>query len=200
MVLAYETLSETHWNAPGIEPAFVPELFTDVTRHMPKKKAALECYASQINHAPSHRLKHQWRLLGSVAARMDATTLKRSRSCESLSKRLLESELKCVKSASEHEICDVHSAISSDLYRRNGVTNSVTRRFTRYSACQNKTKLRCSLLACLDQAKSSGTVGYTDLGPFAAGRASGGGAAGLIGDFRIRVGLRAPTSNLGNHR
>src|SRR5262249_13196366 len=30
------------------------------------------------------------------------------------------------------------------------------------------TKLRCSLLACLDQAKSSVTVGYTDLGPFAA--------------------------------
>ena len=32
------------------------------------------------------------------------------------------------------------------------------------------TKLRCSLLACLDQVKSSGTVGYTDLGPFAAER------------------------------
>jgi methionyl-tRNA formyltransferase len=32
------------------------------------------------------------------------------------------------------------------------------------------TKLRCSLLACLDQAKSSVTVGYNDLGPFAAKR------------------------------
>jgi methionyl-tRNA formyltransferase len=30
------------------------------------------------------------------------------------------------------------------------------------------TKLKCSLLACLDQVKSRGTVGYTDLGPFAA--------------------------------
>jgi len=30
------------------------------------------------------------------------------------------------------------------------------------------TKLRCSLLACLDQVKSGVTVGYTDLGPFAA--------------------------------
>jgi methionyl-tRNA formyltransferase len=29
-------------------------------------------------------------------------------------------------------------------------------------------KLKCTLLACLDQGKSSGTVGYTDLGPFAA--------------------------------
>src|SRR5712672_1881425 len=56
VVLAYETLSETHWNVPGIEPAFVPELFVDVTKHMPKKKAALECYASQINHAPSRSI------------------------------------------------------------------------------------------------------------------------------------------------
>jgi methionyl-tRNA formyltransferase len=32
------------------------------------------------------------------------------------------------------------------------------------------TRLRCSLLACLDQMKSSVTVGYTDLGPFAAKR------------------------------
>jgi len=31
-------------------------------------------------------------------------------------------------------------------------------------------KLTCSLLACLDQTKSSVTVGYTDLGPFAAKR------------------------------
>lgn len=30
-------------------------------------------------------------------------------------------------------------------------------------------KLKCTLLACLDQVKSSETVGYTDLGPFAAG-------------------------------
>jgi LmbE family N-acetylglucosaminyl deacetylase len=56
VVLAYETLSETHWNVPGIEPAFVPELFVDVTRHMPKKKAALECYASQTNHATSRSI------------------------------------------------------------------------------------------------------------------------------------------------
>jgi methionyl-tRNA formyltransferase len=32
------------------------------------------------------------------------------------------------------------------------------------------TKLKCSLLACLDQVKSSTTVGYRDLGPFAAKR------------------------------
>ncbi len=32
-------------------------VFVDVTRHMPKKKAALECYASQINHAPSRSIE-----------------------------------------------------------------------------------------------------------------------------------------------
>jgi N-acetylglucosamine malate deacetylase 1 len=52
-VLAYETLSETHWNAPGIEPAFVPELFIDVSDYVLSKKAALECYASQVSNAPS---------------------------------------------------------------------------------------------------------------------------------------------------
>ena len=57
VVLAYETLSETHWNVPGIEPAFVPELFIDVTGHMPRKQAALECYASQIKHAPSRTIE-----------------------------------------------------------------------------------------------------------------------------------------------
>lgn len=52
-VLAYETLSETHWNAPGIEPAFGPELYVDISDHMDRKEAALNCYASQINEAPS---------------------------------------------------------------------------------------------------------------------------------------------------
>ena len=65
------------------------------------------------------RSKPARRLLGSVAARMDATTLKRSRSCELSSERLLEGELQCVKSVAEHEVCDVHSAISSDLFLRN---------------------------------------------------------------------------------
>ena len=38
IVLAYETLSETFWNAPGIESAFVPELFVDITENLNKKK------------------------------------------------------------------------------------------------------------------------------------------------------------------
>jgi LmbE family N-acetylglucosaminyl deacetylase len=53
IVLAYETLSETHWNAPGIEPTFAPDFFVDTSRYMDKKQAALTSYASQVQSAPS---------------------------------------------------------------------------------------------------------------------------------------------------
>jgi LmbE family N-acetylglucosaminyl deacetylase len=57
LVLAYETLSETHWNAPGIEPAFVPEVFVDIGGVIERKKSALACYASQINDTPSRSIE-----------------------------------------------------------------------------------------------------------------------------------------------
>ena len=39
-VLAYETLSETHWNVPGIEPAFYSELFYKYNKiHRTKKRS-----------------------------------------------------------------------------------------------------------------------------------------------------------------
>ena len=48
LVAAYETLSETHWNAPYIEPNFVPNLVIDISMHINKKIEALKCYKSQI--------------------------------------------------------------------------------------------------------------------------------------------------------
>jgi LmbE family N-acetylglucosaminyl deacetylase len=57
LVLAYETLSETHWNAPGIEPAFVPDFYVDISDVMERKAAALACYASQLNSAPSRSVE-----------------------------------------------------------------------------------------------------------------------------------------------
>lgn len=57
LVLAYETLSETHWNAPGIEPAFGPEFYIDVSNFMDRKRAALKCYASQIQNSPSRSIE-----------------------------------------------------------------------------------------------------------------------------------------------
>ena len=49
-VLAYETLSETHWNVPGVEPAFIPDLFINITKSIEQKKEALNSYESQIKN------------------------------------------------------------------------------------------------------------------------------------------------------
>lgn len=57
VVLAYETLSETHWNVPGIEPAFVPEFYVDISHSIDKKQVALNNYASQIHNAPSRSIE-----------------------------------------------------------------------------------------------------------------------------------------------
>lgn len=47
-VAAYETLSETHWNAPGIEPIFSPSWTIDITQHLDHKLKAMACYGSQL--------------------------------------------------------------------------------------------------------------------------------------------------------
>jgi LmbE family N-acetylglucosaminyl deacetylase len=48
VVAAYETLSETHWNAPGIEPIFAPNWIIDITDHLNRKLDAMACYRSQL--------------------------------------------------------------------------------------------------------------------------------------------------------
>ena len=48
-VAAYETLSETHWNAPFIEPTFSPNWFVEINNEIKTKIKALKCYKSQIN-------------------------------------------------------------------------------------------------------------------------------------------------------
>jgi LmbE family N-acetylglucosaminyl deacetylase len=55
MLAAYETLSETHWNAPHIEPNFVPNWVVDITDCMDRKLKALACYESQIPKFPDAR-------------------------------------------------------------------------------------------------------------------------------------------------
>lgn len=54
-IYAYETLSETHWNAAYLEPAFVPNVHVDVTDFLDAKLAALECYRSQMAAFPQTR-------------------------------------------------------------------------------------------------------------------------------------------------
>jgi N-acetylglucosamine malate deacetylase 1 len=55
IVAAYETLSETHWNAAHIEPNFTPNWVIDITEHIDVKLQALRCYQSQISNFPGPR-------------------------------------------------------------------------------------------------------------------------------------------------
>ncbi len=47
-VLCYETLSETHWNVPGIESVFNPEFYIDISDFIEVKLDALSLYNSQV--------------------------------------------------------------------------------------------------------------------------------------------------------
>ena len=55
ILAAYETLSETHWNAPHIEPNFTPNWVIDISEHIETKLDALRCYESQISNFPGPR-------------------------------------------------------------------------------------------------------------------------------------------------
>ncbi len=49
LLAAYETLSETHWNAPYIEPNFNHNLIVDITDQIEDKLEALRSYRSQVD-------------------------------------------------------------------------------------------------------------------------------------------------------
>jgi LmbE family N-acetylglucosaminyl deacetylase len=55
ILAAYETLSETHWNAAHIEPNFVPNWVVDISDVIDLKRRALACYRSQIPAFPGAR-------------------------------------------------------------------------------------------------------------------------------------------------
>lgn len=54
-VYAYETLSETNWNAPYLAPSFTPNHFVDIAAFLAKKLDAMACYGSQVRTFPSER-------------------------------------------------------------------------------------------------------------------------------------------------
>ena len=56
-VLSYETLSETHWNAPYIEPNFNPDFFVNIDETIKDKVKALKCYQSQIKNNQSRSIE-----------------------------------------------------------------------------------------------------------------------------------------------
>lgn len=55
LLAAYETLSETHWNAPYIECNFIPNWVVDITNTIEIKKQALACFQSQVSPFPGPR-------------------------------------------------------------------------------------------------------------------------------------------------
>jgi LmbE family N-acetylglucosaminyl deacetylase len=55
LVAAYETISETHWNAPHIEPNFTPNFCVDITDQIDAKIEAMACFASQLHPFPGPR-------------------------------------------------------------------------------------------------------------------------------------------------
>lgn len=55
IVAAYETLSETHWNAPHLEPNFTPNWVVDITDTIDLKLQAMSCYESQVHPFPEPR-------------------------------------------------------------------------------------------------------------------------------------------------
>jgi LmbE family N-acetylglucosaminyl deacetylase len=54
-VYAYETLSETNWNAPFLTPPFIPNHFVDITSTLHLKLEAMACYRSQLRDPPHER-------------------------------------------------------------------------------------------------------------------------------------------------
>lgn len=54
-IYAYETLSETEWNIPSAENAFIPNCYSDITDYIEVKKHAMEYYKSQVKEFPHPR-------------------------------------------------------------------------------------------------------------------------------------------------
>jgi LmbE family N-acetylglucosaminyl deacetylase len=54
-LLCYETLSETEWAPPTASAVFCPTVFVDISAYLPKKLAAMQCFASQLKAFPNPR-------------------------------------------------------------------------------------------------------------------------------------------------
>jgi N-acetylglucosamine malate deacetylase 1 len=65
-VFAYETLSETNWNAPYLAAGFHPTHFVDISAHLETKLEALRCYVSQLRSAPHERSLEAVRALATL--------------------------------------------------------------------------------------------------------------------------------------
>lgn len=65
-IFAYETLSETNWNAPYLTPAFLPNLFVDISDTLEQKLEAFALFESQQRAAPHERSVASLRALATL--------------------------------------------------------------------------------------------------------------------------------------
>ena len=54
-IYMYETLSETGWNLPLSDKAFIPNVWVDITETIDDKILAMKCYKSQLLDYPHPR-------------------------------------------------------------------------------------------------------------------------------------------------
>jgi len=55
VIYAYETLSETNWNAPLLNPGFVPNVYFDISPFLEVKLEAMRVYQTQLKLFPHER-------------------------------------------------------------------------------------------------------------------------------------------------
>lgn len=54
-IYAYETLSETNWNAPFLTPGFLPNTYFDISAYLDQKLEAMKQFRSQLKPFPDER-------------------------------------------------------------------------------------------------------------------------------------------------
>jgi len=54
-IYAYETLSETEWNMPTVDNAFIPNVYFDISNTIEDKLKAMELYTMQMKQYPHPR-------------------------------------------------------------------------------------------------------------------------------------------------
>lgn len=65
-IYEYETLSETEWNIPTVDNAFIPNVWVDITDTIEDKIEAMKCYVSQIKEFPNPRSERAIRALSEL--------------------------------------------------------------------------------------------------------------------------------------
>ncbi len=54
-IYSYETLSETEWNIPSAENAFLPNTYSNISGYLQKKLDAMSCFQTQLYEFPHPR-------------------------------------------------------------------------------------------------------------------------------------------------